>query len=170
MHVQLIPISCLSLCLWVGMACEPPLETREDIPASTEAGDALLAQLIGEWRIEGAFSSTCPEEWQTHFPQGETRWVEDGGQLCIEDLDGAQPSLCFWPEDEKTLVKSVTLTKGDCLGEQAQTLSLTHISETTIQGSFTAALALEAGQLCPLNEESEDFPCLSEFTWMALRR
>ena len=170
MHVPVIPISCISLCLWLGIACEPPLDIREEVPASADVGDALLSQIIGEWRIEGSFSSTCPQEWQTFFPQGETRWVEESGQLCVEDLDGSQPSLCFWPQDENSLIKSVTLTQGDCLGEQELTLLLSNVSESTMQGSFAAALTLEAGQLCPLSEESEDFPCLSEFTFMGLRR
>ena len=165
MRKPLLFMSFLLLCL----GCEAPIEVGEEVPILTEEGESLLHELAGNWRVEGIQTSTCPPEWTTSFPQGETRWSEEEGQLTIEDLDGNAPNLHFWPIDGTTMELSMSITQGDCMGSEGLTLEFIQETGNTLQGVFTSHVDVEFGNLCPL-PNPDDFPCNTQFTWQAIRR
>ena len=152
-----------------SLGCAPPVEVEEDIPIVTEEGKSLLKDLVGNWRVEGTQTSTCPLEWTTSFPQGETRWSESEGQLLVEDLDGNAPNLRFWPIDHSSMGLSLSISQGDCEGVQDLTLEFTQSSGSTLQGVFTSKMDVEFGSLCPISA-TQAFPCSTQFSWQALRR
>ena len=162
-----VPFALLLLFCW---GCEPGTQVTTEVPAPTEAGAALLQQVVGSWRIEGSSQNTCPQDWTTTFPFGETRWSDNDGQLLVEDLDGGQSSLSFWPEDGESMSLTVSISSGGCEGMQQLTLELYDVTENTLHGTFTSLLTMDSKGLCVLPQEADAFPCITQFTWQAIRR
>jgi len=167
MHFLRTPLSLLFL---LALGCEMPLVVEESVQEVSPEALELVAQVEGTWRIEGILTNTCPDEWTTLFPQGETRWTHQDEQLQIENIKGGGQALHFWPQDETTLVKTMSVSRGDCEGTQRLELVFLETPGNTAMGFFTSEIEVHAGPLCPLNDLEDSFPCQTQFQWQGMRR
>jgi len=154
----------------LALGCEMPLVVEEPVEEASPEAMALATQVEGAWRIEGMLTNTCPDEWTTPFPQGETRWTLQDGQLRVEKLKGGSQALHFWPQDESTLVKTLSVSRGDCTGTQRLELHFLEEPGSTATGIFTSEMEVHAGPFCPLEDLADSFPCQTQFQWQGMRR